>query len=145
MRACLFNTARRSSYLLCGYTQRVARVCATACPSLRHFIKVIIVLIVLLLSPVVTEAGFGSGHAVIGRDDPPPLCHGASVLCVRACAATPLFWYFIYSRNPRWLLWMSRSHSKLRMQVAAEKTTLPRSSHPLEFNSYGAEEALTSV
>lgn len=72
MRACLFNTARRSSYLLCGYTQRVARVCATACPSLRHFIKVIIVLIVLLLSPVVTEAGFGSGHAVIGRDDPPP-------------------------------------------------------------------------
>lgn len=45
----------------------------TACPSHRHFIKVIIVLIVLLLSPVVTEAGLGSGRAVIGRDDPPPL------------------------------------------------------------------------
>lgn len=62
----------------------------TACPSHRHFIKVIIALIVLLLSPVVTEAGLGSGHAVIGRDDPPS-CHGASVLCVRAGAATPLF------------------------------------------------------
>lgn len=112
--------------------------------ALAHFIKVIIVLIVLLLSPVVTEAGLGSGHTLIGRRDPPS-CHDASVSCVCARAATPLFWYFIYSRNPRWLLWMSRSHSRLRMQVAAEKTTFPRPSHPLEFNSYGAEEALTSV
>lgn len=61
----------------------------TACPSHRHFIKVIIVLIVLLLSPVVTEAGLGSGRAVIGRDDPPPR---VTVLpfCAYAQAQRPL-------------------------------------------------------
>lgn len=106
------------------YRHNVWFVYPTGCPSHRHFIKVIIVLIVLFLSPVVTGAGLGSGHAVIGRDDPPS-CHGASVSGVRACAATSLFWYFIYSRNPRWLLWMSQSHSKLRMQVAAEKQLFP--------------------
>lgn len=60
------------------------------CPSLRHFIKVIIVLIVLLLSPVVTEAGLGSGHALIGRDGPPCVTM-LPFVSVRACAATPLF------------------------------------------------------
>lgn len=68
----------------------MARVCATACPSLRHFIKVIIVLIVLLLSPVVTEAGFGSGHAVIGRDDPPPPFVTVLPFCAYAHAQRPL-------------------------------------------------------
>lgn len=42
----------------------------TARPSLTHVIKVIIVLVVLLLSPAVREAGLGSGRTLIGRDDP---------------------------------------------------------------------------
>lgn len=48
-------------------------VCPTVCPSHAHFIKVIVVLIVLLLSPVVTEAGLESGRAVIGHRDLPLL------------------------------------------------------------------------
>lgn len=51
------------------------------------FIRVIIVPLVLLLSPVVVEAGLGSGHTVIGYNDLPRY-HGASVLCLRAGAAT---------------------------------------------------------
>lgn len=57
-------------------------------PSLTHLIKVIIVVMVLLLSPVVAEAGLGWEHALIGRDDAP--CVTIFPVCACAQAQRPL-------------------------------------------------------
>lgn len=68
---------------------------STACPSRGHFIRVIIVPFVLLLSPVVVEAGLGSGHTVIGHDDLPPVSRCFRFVLTRRRSDSPLLIFYL--------------------------------------------------